>query len=50
MLWILPLALMALVALAIVGFVLHAFFSPWLIVVAVGIFAWVKFRGRRSRR
>jgi hypothetical protein len=50
MLWILALVLIALVALAIVGFVVHLFFSPWLLVLAVGILAWVKFRPRRSRR
>jgi hypothetical protein len=50
MLWILALVLIALVALAIVGFVVHLFFSPWLLVLAIGVLAWVKFRPRRFRR
>jgi hypothetical protein len=49
MLWILGLALVALVALALVGFVLHLFFSPWLLVVAIGVVAWLRFRPRHSR-
>jgi hypothetical protein len=46
---IIALFLVAIVALAIVGFVLHLLFSPWLLVVAIGILAWVKLRPRRSR-
>jgi hypothetical protein len=50
MLWILALVLIALVALAIVGFVVHLFFSPWLLVLAIGVLAWVTLRPRRFRR
>jgi Flp pilus assembly protein TadB len=39
-----------LVALAIFGLVVHVLFSPWLLLVAVAIVAWVKFRPNRSRR
>jgi hypothetical protein len=46
---IIALFLIAIVALAIVGFVLHLIFSPWLLVVAVGVLAWIKLRPRRSR-
>ena len=42
-------AIIAVVALAVVGFALHFLFSPWLL-VAVAIVAWIKFRPRRSRR
>jgi hypothetical protein len=37
------------VAIAILGFVMHLLFSPWVLLVAVGIFAWIKFRPRRDR-
>ena len=46
---IIVLFLAAVVALAIVGFVLHLIFSPWLLVAAIGILAWMKLRPRRSR-
>jgi len=46
---IIALFLVAIVALAIVGFALHLIFSPWLLVVAIGILAWVKLRPRRRR-
>ena len=46
---IIALFLVAIVAFAIVGFVLHLIFSPWLLVVAIGILAWVKLRPRRRR-
>jgi hypothetical protein len=39
-----------LVALAIFGLVVHVLFSPWLLLVAVAVVAWVKFRPGRSRR
>ena len=44
------LAVLAIVALAIVGAAVHLLFSPWLLVVAVAIVAWIKFRPRRSRQ
>jgi hypothetical protein len=45
---ILFLALVALVALAVVGFAAHLLFSPW-ILLAVAIVAFIKLRPRRSR-
>jgi hypothetical protein len=50
MLWIIALALIAIVALIIVSFTLHFLFSPWLLLVAIGVLAWIKLRPRRSRR
>jgi hypothetical protein len=50
MLWILALALIAVVAVIIVGFAVHLLFTPWLLVVAVAIVAWMKLRPRGSRR
>jgi len=47
--WIIVLAFIAIVALIIVGSVVHLLFSPWLL-VAVAIVAWIKFRPRRSQR
>ena len=47
---IIALVLLAIVALAIVGFAVHILFSPWLLVAAIGILAWVKFRPRRSHQ
>jgi ABC-type iron transport system FetAB permease component len=46
---ILTLVLAAVVALVILGFVLHFLFSPWLLVI-VAILAWLRFRPRNSRR
>ena len=50
MLAFIALAVAVLVALAILGFAVHILFSPWLLVVAVGVLAWIKFRPRRSDR
>jgi len=50
MLWIIAIALIAIVALSVVGFTLHLIFSPWLLLVVVGVLAWIKFRPRRSRQ
>lgn len=47
---IIALVLIALVALAILSFAVHVLFSPWLLVVAVAILAFIKFRPRRSHR
>lgn len=49
MLRIIAIALIAIVAMAVLGFALHILFSPWLFVVAIGILAWLKLRPRRSR-
>ena len=45
---IIALVLAAIVALTVLGFVLHVLFSPWLLVV-VAIVAWIKFRPSRRR-
>ena len=47
---IFALVLIAIVALIIVSFALHVLFSPWLLLVVLGILVWLKFRPRRSRR
>jgi hypothetical protein len=47
---IIAVALLALVALIVLGVVVHLLFSPWLLVVAVALVAWIKFGPRRSRR
>jgi hypothetical protein len=44
------LVLIAIVALAVLGFVAHFLFSPWLLLAAVAVLAWIKFRPRGSRR
>ena len=46
---IIALALAAILALTIFGFVVHVLFSPWLI-LAVAVVAWIKLRPRRSRQ
>lgn len=46
---IIVLALIALVALSILGFALHFLFSPWLL-AAVAVVALIKFWPRRSHR
>ena len=46
---IIALVVAAIVAVAVLGFVLHILFSPWLL-VAVAIVAWIKFRPRGSRQ
>ena len=51
MLWIIAIALIAILAAAVLGFVLHFLFSPWLLVLAaIGVVAWLKLRPRSSRR
>jgi hypothetical protein len=47
---ILALVLIAIVALTVVSFVVHTLLSPWLLLVAVGILVWVKFRPRHSHQ
>ncbi|HEX5298435.1 MAG TPA: hypothetical protein VFW50_15740 [Streptosporangiaceae bacterium] len=46
---IIALVLAVIVAFAVLGFVLHILFSPWLL-VAIAIVAWIKFGPRRSRQ
>jgi hypothetical protein len=50
MLAIIALVLIALVAVSVVGFALHLLFSPWLLLAAVAIVAWIKLRPRRSHQ
>jgi hypothetical protein len=47
---IIALVIIALVALTLVGFAVHILFSPWLLLAAVAIVAWVKLRPRRSHQ
>jgi hypothetical protein len=47
---IIALALIAIVALTFLSFTAHFLFSPWLLVVAIGIVAWIKLRPRRSHQ
>ena len=47
MLWLIALAVIAFIALAVLGLVLHLLFSPWLLVVIIGVLAWIKLRPRR---
>ena len=47
---IIVLVLIAVVAVAILGLAVHLLFSPWLLVAAIAVLAWVKFRPRRSDR
>ena len=42
--------LIAIVALTVLSFAVHVLFSPLLLIVAVGILAWIKFRPGRSHR
>jgi hypothetical protein len=50
MLAIIALVIIAIVALSVLGFAVHVLFSPWLLLVAVGVLAWIKFRPRRFRQ
>jgi len=47
---IIALVLIAIVALTILSFTVHVLFSPWLLLVAIGVLLWIKFRPRRSRQ
>jgi hypothetical protein len=44
---IIALVLIAVFALAVLGFAVHLLFSPWLLLAVVAIVALVKFRPRR---
>jgi hypothetical protein len=50
MLGIVALALIVVAALIVFSFAVHVLFSPWLLLVALAIVAWVKFGPRRSHR
>jgi hypothetical protein len=45
---IIALVLIAILALIVLSFAVHVMLSPWLLLLAVGILAWVKFRPRHS--
>jgi len=47
---ILALAVIAILALVVIGFAVHLLFSPWLLLVVIAILAWVKFRPRRTHQ
>jgi hypothetical protein len=48
---IIALVLVVLVAVALLSLAAHVLFSPWLLLlVGIGILAWVKFGPRRSRQ
>ena len=47
---IIALVLIAIVALTVLSFAVHFLFSPWLLLAAIGVLAWVKFRPRRSHQ
>jgi hypothetical protein len=50
MLGIIALAVILVAALIVLSVAVHILFSPWLLVVALAVVAWVKFRPRRSHR
>jgi len=50
MIAIIALVLIAIVALTLLGFALHLLFSPWLLVLAIGVLVWMKVRARRSHQ
>jgi hypothetical protein len=50
LLGIIAFALIALVALVVLGAAVHLLFSPWLLLVVIAVVAWIKFRPRQSRR
>jgi hypothetical protein len=47
---IIAFVLIAILAVAVVGFAVHLLFSPWLLVAAVAVLVWMRFRPRRSRQ
>ena len=46
---VIAVALIAVVALAVLGVTVHVLFASWLL-VAIAILAWIKFRPRRSHQ
>lgn len=42
--------IVAVVALIVLSFAVHILFSPWVLLVGVGILAWIMLRPRRSHR
>jgi len=50
MLRIILIALIAIAALSVLSFTVHLLWSPWLLLAAVGVLAWLRFRPGRARR
>jgi hypothetical protein len=50
MLGIITLALIAIVALTVLGFAVHLLFSPLVLLAIIAVVAWIKFGPRRSRQ
>jgi hypothetical protein len=50
MLAIIAVIFVAIAALMILSFTVHVLFSPWLLLVAIGILLLIKFRPGRSRQ
>jgi hypothetical protein len=49
MFWIIALALVAVLAVIVVGFAVHLLFTPW-VLVAIAIVAWMMLRRTRGSR
>jgi hypothetical protein len=47
---IIALVLIAIVALTVLSFAVHTLLSPWLLLMALGILVWVKFRPRHTHQ
>jgi hypothetical protein len=47
---IIALVVIAVIALAVLGLAVHFLLSPWLLLAAVAVLAWIKFRPHRTRR
>jgi undecaprenyl pyrophosphate phosphatase UppP len=47
---IIALLIAVIVGIILLSFVAHLLFSPWLLLVAVAVFAWIKLRPRGSRQ
>jgi hypothetical protein len=50
MLGIIALAVIAIVALTVLGFAVHLLFSPLVLLAIIAVVAWIKFGPRRSRQ
>ena len=47
---LIAIVLAVIVGLAVLGIAVHLLFSPWLLVAAVAVFAWIKLRPRGTRQ
>jgi hypothetical protein len=47
---IIAFVLIAIVALTVLSFAVHVLFSPWLLLLAIGILVWIKCGPRRARQ